>query len=137
VSAEPERLSVDLDEFRLAREMTGSSSSLSQDEAKSSSSPKVDAREPAAFTAALDRVETLAGERLAGWGRRLAAEAFEQSPDGFVRVVDKLLARHDVREPLALLVRMLRDDDHLLDKPDEPSPQLSSLEQRMREKGEL
>jgi hypothetical protein len=66
----------------------------------------------ASFDAIVAPLEAAAGKRLNGSGRTACLAAFDESPEGFERIAGKALERAQVN-PLGLLIKMVRDGDHL------------------------
>jgi hypothetical protein len=67
------------------------------------------------FEAILAPLEAEAGKRLNGAGRRWCRQAFTENREGLARCAADALER--AHNPVGLLVRMIRDGDHLLPAP--------------------
>src|SRR5207249_9390877 len=66
----------------------------------------------ASFDAIVAPLEAAAGKRLNGAGLPACRAAFNENPEGFERVAGRALERAS-SNPLGLLIRMVRDGDHL------------------------
>ena len=64
----------------------------------------------AEFAEILEPLEAEAGASLKGWGRQKCLAAFEAHPRGFQACATEALERG--RNPIALLVQMVKDGDH-------------------------
>jgi len=62
------------------------------------------------FAEILEPLEAEAGASLKGWGRQKCLAAFEAHPHGFKACAGEALDRG--RNPIALLVQMVKDGDH-------------------------
>jgi hypothetical protein len=62
------------------------------------------------FAEILEPFEADAGASLKGWGRQKCLEAFAAHPGGFQACMSEALERG--RNPIALLVQMVKDGDH-------------------------
>jgi hypothetical protein len=81
------------------------------------------------FAAIIEPLEVRAGKRLNGPGLRRCRAAYDENPDGFRLVAHDALERAVVN-PLGLLVRMVRDGDHLLEPPPYPADGLTIRDER-------
>jgi hypothetical protein len=66
----------------------------------------------APFAEIVAPLEAVAGKRLDGSGLQACLVAFDESPEGFKRTAEGALDRGQVN-PLGLLIKMVRDGDHL------------------------
>jgi hypothetical protein len=84
-----------------------------------------------AFDQVIARLEAAASAPLTGPPRRLCMQAFEENPEGFRRCAERALQRAR-RNPVGLLVRMVRDRDYLLAAGPREKPQRSELERSLQ-----
>jgi hypothetical protein len=78
----------------------------------------------AEFAEILEPLEAEAGASLKGWGRRKCLAAFEAHPHGFQVCASEALGRG--RNPIALLVQMVKEGDHL-EALKTPAPKLEAV----------
>ncbi len=71
------------------------------------------------FNAIVSPLEAKVGRRLSGPGRSTCVQAFTADPERFSSLAADALQRG--RNPLALLIRMVADGDHLAEPPPAPA----------------